>query len=124
MSDRSSKDKANLLRYRNSIQLLVSQHVPEGKTIDATLGELAEKWNPLFAMQQKKNLLEDVNTLVRDFLRPVRRSLLLRPPDANRIHSLAEQLSRSKSLAQIKKRDILMSYIELYMIRCLQITQQ
>ena len=57
---------------------------------------------------------------IRDFLRPIRRSFLERPPDLKIIHSLAEQLSRSKSLAQIKKRDILMSYIELYMIKCLQ----
>jgi hypothetical protein len=120
ISARNPQDKANLLR---SIQSLVSQYVPEGKTIDATLGELAEKWNPLFATEQKKNLVEDVNALVRDFLRPIQLSILARPPDVKRIHSLAEQLSTSKSLAQIKKRDILMRYIELYMIRCLQITQ-
>jgi predicted transcriptional regulator len=113
-------EKADLLR---SIQSLVSQYVPKGRTIDATLDELAEKWNPLFATEQKKNLVEDVNALVRDFLRPIRRSLFERPPDVKRIHSLAEQLSTSKSLAQIKKRDILTLYIELYMIRCLQIRQ-
>jgi len=113
------QDKANIHRYRNSIRSLVSQYVPTGKTIDATLGELAERWNPLFTMEQKKNLVEDVNALVRDYLRPIRRSLLERPPDQERIQSLAKELSISKSLAQIKKRDILMRYIELYMIRCL-----
>lgn len=111
------QDKASLLR--RSIQSLVSQYVPEGKTIDTTLGELAEKWNPLFATEQKKDLVEDVNALVRDFLRPIRRSFLERPPDVKRIQSLAEQLSTSKSLAKIKKRDVLIRYIELYMIRCL-----
>jgi hypothetical protein len=120
ISDRNPQDKPNLLR---SIQSLVSQYVPKGSTIDATLDELAEKWNPLFATEQKKDLVEDVNALVRDFLRPIRRSLLAQPPDVKRIHSLAEQLSTSKSLAKIKKRDILMRYIELFMIRCLQIKQ-
>jgi hypothetical protein len=85
------------------------------------LSELAEKWNPLYASEQKQNLVEDVNSLVRDFLRPVRRSFLTRPPDLKRIHALAEQLSTSKSLAKIKKRDVLMRYIELYMVRCLQV---
>jgi hypothetical protein len=47
----------------------------------------------------------------------------VRPPDLKRIHALAEQLSTSKSLAQIKKRDVLMRYIELYMVRCLQVKQ-
>ena len=114
-------NRENLLRYKRSIQSLVSTYVPQGSTIDATLGQLAEKWNPLFAAAQKKNLVEDVNALVRDFLRPVRRSFLVRPPDLKRIHALAEQLSESKALAQIKKRDILLRYIELYMIRCLQV---
>ena len=47
----------------------------------------------------------------------------MRPPDLKRIHALAEQLSASKSLAKIKKRDLLMRYIELYMVRCLQVKQ-
>jgi hypothetical protein len=67
--------------------------------------------------------VEDVNALVRDFLRPVRRSFLVRPPDLRRIRALAEQLSASKSLSKIKKREPLLRYIELYMVRCLQVKQ-
>jgi hypothetical protein len=118
---KSTHTKGDLLAYRRSIQALLAQYVPKGRTIEATLTELAEKWNPLYASEQKQNLVEDVNSLVRDFLRPVRRSFLARPPDLKRIHALAEQLSTSKSLAKIKKRDILMRYIELYMVRCLQV---
>jgi hypothetical protein len=118
-----AQGKEALLRYRRSITSLISQYVAHGRTIDDTLEELAEKWNPLYAPEQKRNLVEDVNALVRDFLRPVRKSFLVRPPDLKRIHSLAEQLSTSKSLAKIKKRDLLMRYIELYMIRCLQVKQ-
>ena len=117
------QNKENLLRFRRSVQSLIAHYVPAGQTIDATLADLAEKWNPLYAAEQKKNLVEDVNALVRDFLRPIRRSFLVRPPDLKRIHSLAEQLSTSKSLVQIKKRDLLMRYIELYMVRCLQVKQ-
>jgi hypothetical protein len=116
-------NKENLLRFRRSVASLINHYVPPGRTIDATLAELAEKWNPLYAPDQKRNLVEDVNALVRDFLRPIRRSFLVRPPDLKRIHALAEQLSGSKSLGQIKKRDLLMRYIELYMIRCLQVKQ-
>ncbi|MGA2641416.1 MAG: hypothetical protein ABSG21_11015 [Spirochaetia bacterium] len=118
-----AQNRENLLHYKRSVQSLISQYVPKGSTIDGTLSELAERWNPLYASAQKKNLVEDVNALVRDFLRPIRRSFLVRPPDLRRIHALAEQLSASKALAQIKKRDILMRYIELYMVRCLQVKQ-
>jgi hypothetical protein len=117
------QDKNNLLRYRRSMQSLIAQYVPRGKTIDGILAEMAERWNPLYASVQKDNLVEDVNALTRDFLRPIRRSFLVRSPDLKRIHLLAEQLSTSKSLLQIKKRDALIGYIELYMIRCLQVKQ-
>jgi hypothetical protein len=115
--------RENLLRYKRSIQALVSEYVPKGNTIDAILSDLAEKWNPLYASAQKRDLVEDVNALVRDFLRPIRRSFISHPPDLKRIHALAEQLSASRSLAQIKKRDVLIRYLELYMVRCLQVKQ-
>jgi hypothetical protein len=67
--------------------------------------------------------VEDVNALIRDFLRHIRRSLTERLPDVNRIHALADQLSMSKSLAQIKKRDILTRDIELYIVRCLRVRE-
>ncbi len=118
-----AQSRENLLRYQRSIQSLVSQYVPKGATIDATLLQLAEKWNPLYASAQKKNLVEDVNSLIRDFIRPIRRSFIVRPPDLQRIHALAVQLSESKSLGQIKKREQLLRYIELYMVRCLQVKQ-
>jgi len=99
----------------------MAQRVPENKTVDEVLRELAEKWNPLYEARRKQNLVEDVNALVRDFLRPIRRSLLSRPPDPKRIRALATQLCESQSLAGIKKRDILQQYVELYMLRCLQV---
>ena len=118
---REKGQKTNLIQYKRSIQALISHYVPSGKTIDLTLEELAEKWNPLYDTRAKKNLVEDVNALVRDFLRPIRRSFLVQPPDVKRIHALAEQLSTSKSLEKIKKREILKNYIELYMIRSLEV---
>ena len=67
----AGSDNASLA-YQRAVQSLRSQYVPPGKTIDETLAELAEKWNPLYAAEQKRHLVEDVNSLVRDYLRPVR----------------------------------------------------
>lgn len=109
--------------YQRAVQALRSQYVPAGKTIDGTLAELAEKWNPLYAVEQKRHLIEDVNSLVRDYLRPVKRTFRVSPPTLQRIHALAEKLSESRSLEKIKKRDILERYIELYMIKCLELNR-
>ena len=58
------EDKS-FLRYRKAIQSLIAQSVPAGKSLDEMLEELAEKWNPLFDLQGRRNLVEDVNALVR-----------------------------------------------------------
>ena len=113
------QDKENLLRFRRTVRALVSEKVPEGRKVDDVLGGLAEKWNPLFDSVGKQNLVEDVNALVRDFLRPIRASFQRSLPDSKRIGALAEQLSASKGLTRIVKREPLKRYIELYILRCL-----
>ena len=115
-----ASERETLNRYRRSLQIIRDRYVPLGKNIDTALEELAEKWNPLYAEAQKKDLVEDVNALVRDFLRPVKRTLMAVPPDIKRIQALAEQLSGSKSLSQIKKKEPLRRYLELFMIKCLE----
>jgi hypothetical protein len=113
----------NFLVYRKAIQSLISQSVPSGKSLDAMLEELAERWNPLFDTQGKRNLVEDVNALVRDYIRPLRHSLQTKPPDMNRLHALAERLSASKSLMKITKKDFLIRYLELFMLKSLDPTK-
>jgi len=113
----------NFLRYRKAIQSLIAQSVPSGKSLEGMLEELAERWNPLFDVQGKRNLVEDVNALVRDYVRPLRHSFQMKPPDMNRLHALAEQLSASKSLMKITKKDSLNRYLELYMLRSLDQTK-
>jgi hypothetical protein len=121
--DKENLSRVNLSRYRKSVQSLISRYVPAGKSLESLLEELSEKWNPLFDSQQRRDLIEDVNALVRDFLRPLRHSFLLKPPDPTRIRGLAEQLSGSKSLTKIVKKDPLIRYLELYVVRCLENTK-
>jgi len=52
-------------------------------------------------------------------VRRIRRTLALKAPTAQRITDLATQLAAHESLASIKKKDYLIRYIELYIIRVL-----
>jgi hypothetical protein len=115
-----SREREALVRYTKAIKALREHFVQPGTSVEATLDELSNKWNPLYAEEQKRDLVEDVNALVRDYLRPVRRTFMVAPPDLERIRALAEQLADAKSLSQIKKREPLRRYIELYMVKCLE----
>jgi hypothetical protein len=116
---RPSVDRQAMQRYQKSIRALIAAYVPAGKKVDTVLAELVERWNPLLEPGPKQDLVHDVNALVQDFVRPIRRTFIMKPPDLGRVKSLAEQLSASKSLAKIRKREPLIRYIELFALKTL-----
>jgi len=116
---KSIKSSFNKVQYINAIKKLKEEVVGKNETINMRLNRLAEKWNPLFDPVAKKNLVEDVNALIRDFLRSLKRGFRVKPPDVDRLRNLASQLVTSKNLASIKKKDYLKEYIVVYMIKTL-----
>ena len=108
-----------LAAYRRAISSLKEQFVGSERTVADSLSQLMEKWNPLYDTQARKNLVEDVNAMVRDYLRNIRRTFRINPPDAERIRSLAEKLAANKSFNRLKPTDYFTRYIEIYMIKLL-----
>jgi len=105
--------------YRNAVQNLKVQFVGSDKTVPERLGELAEKWNPLYDPKARTDLVEDVNAMIRDYLRTLRRGFRLKPPDSARLQALAAQVSRNQAFDRIKRKDLFLRYIEVYMIKIL-----
>jgi hypothetical protein len=116
---RGLTEKQELERFRSALRALMARYVPSGASVERTLEELADRWNPLIDAGPKQDLVKDVNALARDFLRPIRRTLVAQPPDASRIASLAGQLAASRSLAQIGSREPLLRYLCIYMLQTL-----
>ena len=69
--------------------------------------------------QAKKDLIEDVNSMVRDYIRGMRKGFSVKPPDVNRIRNFAEHLSENKAFDSIKKKDEFTRYMELYIVNIL-----
>lgn len=105
--------------YRQQVREVVEEFISDASTIDRVLHELHDKWNPLIAEPAKSNLREDINSLVRDFLRKMRAGFRSAPPGADRIRKMAEELSNKDSFAQIRRKESLRRYIELYMLKLL-----
>ncbi len=104
-------------KLQKAVKELLTEFVPEGKTLDGTLQELAERWNPLLDPTAKENLVEDVNSLARDFLRRMKAGFRVKPPTADRIRTMAAKLSENDAFKQIKRRDAFCRYLELYMLK-------
>lgn len=91
--------------------------VPSSSTLDRELDSYENQWNNLLGEETHKNLTEDVNSLVRDYIRKVLRTMKSEGFTAERIQSLAESLVKTPALQKIKNHDALQMYIQLYMIK-------
>jgi hypothetical protein len=108
--------EARLQQYRKAVHDLKVAYVGEGGNLISDMKKLEEQWNPLYDEKAKANLVEDVNAMIRDFMRRLKRGFSISPPDRERIHELAKKVATSESLKEIKRKEPLMRYIELYMI--------
>ena len=117
--DQAATRKVKAQEFKQRIEELQRAYVGEGGNVDAKLEELIERWNPLLDPVAKSNLVEDVNSLVRDFLRRMKVGFRLIPPDRARIQGFAEKLSQSEVFDQIRRKDALKTYLELYMLKVL-----
>ncbi|WP_455381978.1 hypothetical protein [Salinispira pacifica] len=111
--------KQQAAQFREAIHKLEKSFLEEGASLETSMKRLAERWNPLLDPTAKKNLVEDVNSLVRDYLRRVRSGFRVKAPDAARIRNMARELSEHEALKKIPKTEPLRQYIELYMLKLL-----
>ena len=111
----------NNVNYAAAVRNLKKQFLgSESGNINLTLEELSEKWNPLYDEGARSNLVEDINSLIRDFIRTKKKLFIKYPPDAKRISALAEDLVNKTSNVGIKKQEPYKMYVELYIIKLLE----
>jgi len=111
--------RAQTARFKEAVRQLQQTYVRPGSTPEKTLEELIERWNPLIDPVAKGNLVEDINSLSRDFLRRMKVSFRLVPPNRHRVQEWADRLSQNDAFEQIPRRDDLKEYLQLYMLSVL-----
>jgi hypothetical protein len=118
---KESRTVADPLReLRDSAVESAAQLVPQGSTMDTYLEELISRWGRLLNKQAKENLVEDVNSLVRDRLRQMLRFQKNTTVNRDTMDKLANAiLDGSKGLQKISEQNALFLYIKLYLIKLL-----
>ena len=91
--------------------------VPSNSTLDRELYSYCHEWNTLIGKEANENLTEDVNSLIRDYMRKVLRTLKSTGFTPERIKSLAEALVDTPGMQKIKNHDALHMYTQLYMVK-------
>lgn len=90
--------------------------VPHDSTIEKELVNYRKLWNKMITEQARSNLTEDVNALIRDYMRKVLRTISTKTFTAERIQELAESLVNTPNMSKITEHDAILAYTQLYMI--------
>lgn len=91
--------------------------LPSAASLEDYLVDLESKWNTLINLEAKRDLTEDVNSLIRDYLRGVIRTMRGSSFTLERLQALAETLIGSPALLRIKNTGALRAYVIAYMVR-------
>lgn len=94
--------------------------LPQGYGLDEYLSALENRWNTMLDPRAKANLTEDVNSLVRDYLRGILRSMKPSGFTAERVEMMASNLADTGNLMKIRNHAALEEYIRLYMVKLLK----
>ena len=94
--------------------------VPPDSSLDSELTSYLNEWNHILDKEAKKNLTEDVNSLIRDYLRKILRTASPSSITPERINELAETLVKTPALQKINDHTNLHMYVQLYMLRLIK----
>ncbi|MDR0449635.1 MAG: hypothetical protein LBH26_00020 [Treponema sp.] len=115
-----SSPRSSAREIVNSARVMEGNLVPQGKDLDSYLKEIESRWSKLLDREARKNLVEDINSLVRDNLRRalrVRKHIKLTEEE---LKELAEGIIKgTPSLETLKANDYLSLYMQLYMVKLL-----
>jgi len=118
-SGRVKTSKEQLAKYRKAVSILKEHYVGENGSLGEALSSSIDIWNPLMDGKAKKDFIEDVNSMIRDYIRGMKRGFSVKPPDIGRIRNIAEHLGENSAFEKIKKKDEFIQYIELYIVNIL-----
>ena len=117
LDPKKSNRKKELRRAATNIE---AQIVPENSTIDRELDSYMHEWNDRISKQAHDDLVEDINTLIRDYTRRVLRMNKTEVFTRDRISTLAAALVDTPTLMKIKNHPALKRYVELYMVKLIK----
>ena len=106
--------------FQQSVRQIESIIVPPGKTLDEYLAELESRWIQLLDKNARKNLVYDVQSLLRDNLRYAMKVYKLKRITREGLREMVSLIAtRNPALSSMADQESLRLYMELYMLKLL-----
>lgn len=122
-SDESDAKAARQQRkadLKNAVAVIEKKLIPSGSTLEDEMTTQLDLWNRTLDAQVKTNLTEDVNSLIRDYIRRILKTLKAATFNLERVENLATALVDTPNLIKIKNRDALLAYTQLYILHLIR----
>ena len=119
-NDSLDPKKSRKRELRKAAGIVEKKLVPESSTLDRELESYMREWNDRISKKAHDDLEEDINNLIRDYVRKTLRSLKISDFTEERVSSLASALVDSPSLMKVKNPPALKHYVELYMVKLIK----
>jgi len=95
--------------------------IPDGSTLERELAAYNHQWNRMLNKKLAMDLTEDVNSLIRDYIRKIVKTLHGSTFTMERVQNLAESLAkRTPALSKIPDQEQLIMYIQLYIVKLIK----
>jgi hypothetical protein len=107
---------------KKAIEQVEKELIPEGSSLEEELSNSIFQWNKQITKQSREQLTEDVNCLIRDYIRSTIRTLRSASFNIQRIQNLADTLVKTPSLEKIKETNHLNRYVQLYILKLVKTT--
>ena len=91
--------------------------IPAGSTVDRELNSYESLWNKMITKEARMQLTDDVNCLIRDYMRKVIKTISSSTFTIERVQSLANTLVKTPNMQKIKEEDALYMYVQLYILK-------
>lgn len=115
-SSRDKTTKEQLAKFRKAVVELKDHYVGENGNLEEAISSSITVWNPLMDGKAKQDLIEDVNSMIRDYIRGMKKGFSVKPPDVSRVRHFAEHLGENDAFNKIKKKEEFIRYMELYIV--------
>lgn len=105
---------------KDAVANIEKKMIPEDSTLEQELETQLDIWNRHIDMGIKENLTEDVNSLIRDYMKKTIRTIKASTFDRARVENLATVLVDTPNLQKVKNKDALHLYVQFYILQILR----
>ncbi|MDR1803207.1 MAG: hypothetical protein LBQ94_06320 [Treponema sp.] len=115
------QERAHSGDLRSAARELEASIIPQGYSLEDYLEKLQERWSKIIDPKARKNLIDDVNNLVRDYMRRTLKIQKQFRPSRETLNQMATELvRRNQALSTLSDRDSLIVYLELQMVKFME----